>query len=115
MNISTIASKHVLMDFYGVQSFKSAQLENLLRGAAKAGNANVLSFHTHPFEGGGETAVVLLSESHITVHTWPEQQFAAFDVYMCGDSDSEDAASWLENNIQAERADIKILERGTSG
>ena len=115
MNVLTITSKHVLIDFYGVQYLNSARLEDLLRGAAKAGNANVLSFHAHPFEGGGHTAVVLLSESHITVHTWPEQRFAAFDVYMCGDSNPEASADWLKGCIQAEQTQIKILERGASG
>lgn len=110
-----IASKHVLLDLYGVQALNASQLEVLLKGAANAGNANILSYHTHPFDEGGDTAVVLLSESHITVHTWPEHRYAAFDFYMCGESDPVKAASWIKNNVEAERAEIQIIERGANG
>ena len=109
-----VTSKHILIDFYGVQPLKSSQLETLLKYAAKIGKANVLSFFSHPFEGGGETAVAVLSESHITVHTWPEHNFAAFDIFMCGNTDPEAAANWLRQNITSEVADTKILVRGSN-
>ena len=56
--------------------------------AVKAAGATLLHIHLHTFsEGGGISGVAVLAESHISVHTWPEKGYAAFDVFMCGDAE----------------------------
>jgi len=56
-----------------------------LRRCVDASFATLLHLHCHQFsDSGGLSAVAVLAESHITVHTWPERDFAAFDVFMCG-------------------------------
>lgn len=84
-----------------------------MKRAAAAGRAQVLASHMHAFgSGGGVTGVVLLAESHITVHTWPERDYAAFDVFMCGRCDAEAAAAVIEA-AAASTVEIRSLERRT--
>jgi len=81
--------------------------------AAEAGGASVLQAHFHPFGAGrGITGVVLLAESHITVHTWPEYDYAAFDVFMCGDCRPMQAAEIITTACPDAVTAIKSIERG---
>jgi len=62
-------------------------MEATLREAVLQAGATLLHIHLHHFTpNGGISGVAVLAESHISVHTWPERNFAAFDVFMCGDA-----------------------------
>ena len=64
-----------------------------------AAKATLLHIHLHHFsEGGGISGVAVLAESHISVHTWPERAFAAFDIFMCGNTEPHRAMRVLEKN-----------------
>jgi S-adenosylmethionine decarboxylase len=82
------AGSHLLADLSGIEAAlltDCGTLERLLREAAEAAGARVLHSHFHGFGVGmGVTGVVLLAESHISIHTWPEDGFAAADIFMCG-------------------------------
>ena len=83
-----------------------------MRRAAKAGGAQVLSCHMHGFGvGNGVTGVALLAESHITVHTWPERGYAAFDVFMCGDCDADSAAAAITEALPGATASVGAVNR----
>jgi S-adenosylmethionine decarboxylase len=83
-----------------------------LRDAAKQANATLLNEVLHQFEPQGITALALLSESHISIHTWPEVGYAALDVFTCGShTDPEEACRYLIKAFQAGRHSIKKLRR----
>lgn len=105
---------HLLIDMYGARHLRdAAALEAALRGAAAAAGARVISAHFHAFGGqGGVTGVVLLAESHISVHTWPELDFAALDIFMCGDADAEAASLALRAALAPAEVRITREERG---
>ena len=105
--------RHVIIECFGEQAgYDAAALERLLRRAAAAGGATVLSCHMHGFgAAGGVTGVALLAESHITVHTWPEAGYAAFDVFMCGGCDADRAAAVLTEAAPATRAVMRRVAR----
>ena len=91
--------KHLLVECHGeITRHKEESLGKLLQEAAVAGGASVIYSHFHPFTGGGVTGVVLLKESHITIHTWPEQNYAALDIFMCGECDVNAALKFIENS-----------------
>ena len=105
-----LAGEHLLIECYGPHAeLREGALEALLRRAAMAGGATVLSCHLHPFgDAQGVTGVALLAESHITVHTWPERDYAAFDVFMCGRCSPwraaeviREAAPWAEVRVHS--------------
>lgn len=97
--VTAPAGTHVLADFHGLsQSLlcDAARLDNILRLAAVAAGARILSSHFHAFgEASGVTGVVLLAESHLSIHTWPESGFAALDIFMCGRADTSVAVDAL--------------------
>lgn len=107
---------HVLADLNGIAAEKlsdCAELESLLRGAADAAGARVLFSHFHTFgEGQGVTGVVLLAESHITLHTWPECGFAAADIFMCGNAQPELALALIKKALQPRSAHVHTARRG---
>ncbi len=77
---------HLIADIAGAEGLDdSARIEAALRAAAHAARVTVLDVRLHHFgEGGGVTGVVLLAESHISIHTWPEHALAAVDIFVCG-------------------------------
>ena len=75
----------------------------------------MLDSRFHTFGGaGGVTGVLLLAESHISIHTWPEYGFAAVDVFLCGRMPSENARRVLEEALGAERAEWRNIPRGNA-
>lgn len=106
---------HLLADMSGIEPgvlSDCAKIEHLLRAAATAAGAQVLHSHFHSFGAGlGVTGVVLLAESHITIHTWPEHGFAAADIFMCGASQPHLALEVIEDALQPECSEVRPLDR----
>ena len=108
--------RHVVAEFIDCNP---ARLENegfLKRHAASAcrqAGATVLGVHSHKFEPQGATVLVLLAESHLSIHTWPEYAYAAVDVFTCGESlRPEEAVYYLAEKLGATRCSILTLHRG---
>ncbi|AZS80492.1 adenosylmethionine decarboxylase [Achromobacter spanius] len=116
MTVHATPGRHVLADFRGVRAdlLRDAKaLEAQLVAAAQAAGANVLSAHFHHFgEGAGVTGVVMLSESHISIHSWPEHRFAALDIFMCGAAQPELALASLQAALAPESLRVTTVERG---
>jgi S-adenosylmethionine decarboxylase len=108
------AGKHFIIDFWGRANLQDqVVIEQALKDAAKAAGAMLLHIHLHKFaDQGGVTGVALLAESHISVHTWPENNYAAFDVFMCGDAKPEKAIEVLKQVFQPSKVEIKEILRG---
>ncbi len=110
------AGAHLLADFHGVQAARlldGAALDALLRKAAQGAGACILHSHFHCFgEGAGITGVVLLAESHISIHTWPEVGFAAVDIFMCGSAQPQLALAIIEEALQAHSCELRTIKRG---
>jgi len=84
------AGTHLIIDLYDAERLNDIDfIEATLRECIKKANATLLNIHLHPFEPDGVSGVAVLAESHISVHTWPQNNYAAFDVFMCGDTTPE--------------------------
>ena len=107
-----VAGRHLIIECFGAPAqLDAVALESLMERAAAAGGAKLLSCHMHGFGAGrGVTGVALLAESHITVHTWPERGYAAFDVFMCGGCSAEQAAAVIAETADA-RVRIRAVDR----
>ena len=94
---ASLAGRHLLIDFWQAKRLDDPDhIVGALRQGAEAAGATVLDVRHHRFgEGGGVTAVALLAESHITIHTWPERGYAAIDVFVCGEARADDAVPVL--------------------
>ena len=110
------AGTHLLADFYGVAAGRltdPAGIDALLRAGAQAAGARILHSHFHSFgEAMGVTGVVLLAESHISIHTWPEYGFAAADIFMCGDAQPHLALDIIAQALEPASAIVQTIARG---
>jgi S-adenosylmethionine decarboxylase len=108
--------RHVAIDTWGVEFDLLNDVEWLqhqMVEAAEACGATVLSVQSKQFEPQGATVLVLLSESHLSIHTYPERGFAAVDCYTCGETvDPEIAIQHLINVLKPERFYAHKLIRG---
>lgn len=108
------AGTHLIVDFWGADRIDDMEhMEQALRDAVAAGGATLLHIHLHHFTiNGGISGVAVLAESHISVHTWPERGFAAFDVFMCGDAEPEKSIAVLEKAFRPARVRAQTCLRG---
>lgn len=108
------AGKHYLLDLYGCQHLDSVtKLDAILREAVTAAGATLLHLHLHHFGPGcGVSGVAVLAESHISVHTWPERGFAAFDIFMCGRAKPEEAVRTIQARLDAQKVQSYLGRRG---
>jgi S-adenosylmethionine decarboxylase len=110
------AGRHILLDVWGV-GFDVlndlAQIRSAMLGAAEAAGATVVDTSFHRFPTQGLSGVVVLSESHISVHTFPEHDYAAFDIFTCGAHvDPERGAEFLLQQLGASRCFARRFQRG---
>ena len=112
----TYAGTHVVADFWHGKTIATEQeLERLLRGAAKAANSKQLQVSIYKFEPQGITGVILLAESHIAVHTWPEIGYIAVDVFTCGGkARPKEAIEFFREYLQPETCEIHEMKRGNT-
>ena len=87
-------------------------IREALTEAANRSGATLLSLTSHNFTPQGVTALALLSESHLSIHTWPELGYAAVDAFTCGaHTDPKVACLYLRDAFVAERSTLKMLKR----
>jgi S-adenosylmethionine decarboxylase proenzyme len=89
------------------------RLERLLVGAANKAGATVVQKAFHQFNPHGVSGVVIIAESHLFIHTWPEHGYAAVDIFTCGDTVRADtAAEWLAEEMGSGSFSMIELRRG---
>ena len=108
-------SKHILLELYKCD-FDKLNDESFLRcslnKAAKLANAKVLNIVSNKFEPNGVTAIALLAESHISIHTWPESNYSAVDIFTCGQNMMPELASqYLIESLMAQEHSLRVIER----
>jgi len=108
------AGTHLLVDLWGASHLDDPSLiDRALRHGAVVAGATILHSHFHHFTpNGGVSGVVVLAESHISIHTWPERDFAAVDIFMCGACDPHKAIPILQAAFNPERVDVDEQRRG---
>lgn len=108
------AGRHILADFWGVLRMGDLDfIQKAIEDSAHKAGATILHSYYHPFgEGMGVSGVTVLSESHISIHTWPERDFASLDIFMCGDCDPQIALDHLVEVMKPESVEQSLNRRG---
>jgi len=89
------------------------RVEDIMVAAAKIAKATVVGVHFHQFSPFGVSGVVVIAESHLAIHTWPEHAYAAVDIFTCGETlNSELAAQYLVEKFQSRQPSLMELKRG---
>ena len=111
------AGAHLLIDLWGATNLTDpTHIERALSEAAEAARATILHSHFHHFgPDGGVSGVVVLAESHISIHTWPERDFAAIDIFMCGACDPNDSVETIRAAFRPARMLLDEQRRGIVG
>ena len=110
----TFAGLHLLVEIWNAEKLTDPDyIDKTLRAAAEASGATVLHSHMHHFSPfSGVSGVVLLAESHISIHTWPERDYAAIDIFMCGQCDPNLAIPILKLGFNAPDLTVQEIRRG---
>jgi S-adenosylmethionine decarboxylase len=116
-NGTRYAGTHLIVDLWGAERLDDlAHVEATLRDAVTAAKATLLHIHLHHFTPNqGISGVAVLAESHISVHTWPENGYAALDIFMCGDADPQATIAVLRDAFKPERLAVEEILRGRVG
>ncbi len=108
-------SKHLLLELYRCDYHKlndESFLRCTLNRAAKLAKATVLNLISNKFEPQGVTVIALLAESHISIHTWPESNYSAVDIFTCGQNMMPELGSqYLIEALKAEEHSLRVIER----
>jgi S-adenosylmethionine decarboxylase len=104
------AGTHLIIDLFGARRLDDlAHIERTLRRCIEVAGATLLHIHLHHFTpNGGVSGVAVLSESHISIHSWPEADYAALDVFMCGHAKPHLAIDVLREEFEA--ASVRVVE-----
>jgi S-adenosylmethionine decarboxylase len=92
-----------------------ALLTSLASAAVTAGRGHVLDTSHVIFPNGAITLVLILAESHLSIHTWPEEDLIAIDLFSCGAIDGEAVISGLTRSLRLEAVSVRRLGRGVPG
>lgn len=108
--------KHWLIELRGCRA-KLLEREDtasaILQQAALEAKATIVSSSFHQFEPFGVSGVIIIQESHFTIHTWPEYQYCAIDFFTCGDTiDAQAAIDYLRLAFEAKEVEVQYFDRG---
>lgn len=111
-----ILGRHTLCDLYDCKTNKLDDLEfieKMLVECCRKANLTVVEVTFHKFEPIGISGVVVLAESHVTIHTWPEYNFASIDAFTCGENMSPDeVCKLIGESLNSKHIKIKNVKRG---
>jgi S-adenosylmethionine decarboxylase len=107
---------HLLVELYECDSNKLndlGKLEMVLEEAVRISGATALKTSFHQFAPQGVSGVIIIAESHFTIHTWPEYGYAALDIFTCGQSvDSQKALDYIEKELNVKTVSVTEMRRG---
>lgn len=108
--------RHILVEFYNCNSEilgNHEKIEKLMCEAAVRSNATIVNSCFHKFNPYGVSGAVIIKESHLTIHTWPEYGYASVDLYTCGDLVNPWIGfNYLEKMLEAEKSESTEIARG---
>lgn len=107
--------KHLIIELYDCnpEAIKQVQsVEKIMLEATKAARGTIVAHTFHQFSPYGVSGAVIISESHLTIHTWPEYGYCAVDIFTCGDLDNDAAFEVIKNGLQAKSFSRIEMRRG---
>jgi S-adenosylmethionine decarboxylase len=107
------AGIHILLDFWGAKNINSVKfVRKALLDAVKASKFTLLKIDLHKFSPQGVSGVAIIAESHVSIHTWPEYEFVALDIFVCGGKNPKPALNSLKKSFKPKKVIMKEIERG---
>lgn len=108
--------RQILVEFYDCESSKINDVEYIeesMLSGTKAANATIISHNFHKFSPYGVSGMVVIAESHVAIHTWPEYNYAAVDIFTCGDTiDPWVIQEYLKEAFASQNVSSMEMKRG---
>ena len=108
------AGRHIIYDVYDAENLTDTlHIKHTLQKCIIESGATLLHIHLHHFgQNQGVSGVAILAESHISIHTWPERNFAAIDVFMCGSTNPDVCLDIFKERFNTDKIKVNSLLRG---
>jgi len=109
--------RHFLAEFYNCSSETlndEKKVADIMTKAVEASKATIIKPFFHKFSPHGISGIIVIAESHLAIHTWPEYSFAAVDLFSCGDFDFTESLKFIRDNLNAKDYSILSIKRGTN-
>lgn len=105
---------HLIIDLWKGENFSSLKkIQEILENAVRSCGATLLDIKLHEFNpSGGISGVAIIMESHISIHTWPEYNYAALDIFVCGTVDPYKAIPIIKEGFKPQNIQISEIKRG---
>ncbi|MCB1190560.1 MAG: S-adenosylmethionine decarboxylase proenzyme [Leptospiraceae bacterium] len=107
---------HVIAEFYDCDEFiinDQETIQEVMMGAVEISGATIIKPVFHKFNPHGVSGVVVVAESHFSIHTWPEYKYCAIDIFTCGDLiDNHKALHFLKQELKAKNISVVEMKRG---
>ena len=114
--MNNVLGFQTIIDFYGCNTEKINStdfIEDVLKKAAKKMNLTVVKSTIHSFSPIGVSGVIVIQESHLAIHTWPEYNYVALDFFTCNKAyELTDGINWLKEMFEAKKMEIVSEKRG---
>lgn len=110
----TFAGTHLIVDAWQARHLDDLdRIEKMLRDSVRVSGATLLHIHLHHFTpNGGISGVAVLAESHISIHTWPERDYAALDIFMCGETLPHKCIDVFSDALETDNIEVATHLRG---
>ena len=112
--MNTLA-RHQIGELYGCNAETLSSRETiraLLLETARRVGATVVGEAFHRFQPQGVSGTVVIEESHLSIHTWPERRYVAVDIFTCGGLDPRPGLTWLQGQLEADQSRVQEIVRG---
>ena len=108
--------RHILVEYYDCDTNvldDTSRIEEILMNGTRASGATIVSQEFHHFSPHGVSGMVVIAESHVSVHTWPEYGYAAVDIFTCGDTiDPWVIQDYIKEKLESGKSSSMELKRG---
>ncbi|MCG8432318.1 MAG: adenosylmethionine decarboxylase [Candidatus Omnitrophica bacterium] len=107
--------KHYLVEFTGCdpETIKyTGSVEKIFLKAARKSKARIVEYYFHQYRPFGVTGIILIKWSHFSLHSWPEDNYVAFDVFTCGEMKPEVAIEVIKQGFRARAVKTRVISRG---
>ncbi len=106
---------HLIAELFNCSEYiisDANKIEEVMLKAAKLSKTTVIKKFFHEFSPFGISGVLIIAESHFTIHTWPEYAYAAVDIFTCGDIEYQPAVDYIKNEFEAKECSVFHFNRG---
>lgn len=107
--------KHIILELYDCPADVLSDpilIKEIMNDAANVMEATIVESKFHHFSPLGVSGVVIIMESHLTIHTWPEYGYAAVDIFTCGEIFMDKGIEYLRQHLKSGRMEVKKMGRG---